>query len=193
MAGFNKDVFVADCLAAVREGPRAQQAVKEIVERAVAEPRAIEAEVRPWSESPMMTIWHRSDELTVLHLVWPPDVDLYAHDHNMWATIGIYGGREDNRFYRRLPDGRIEPHTGKTLLRSDVIGLGPDVVHSVANPTREWTAALHVYGGEFFTTPRTLWSKDTFEPSRLDVDVIRGVLEAAAAQARVADQPGEAP
>ena len=149
--------------------------------------------MRPWIESPMMTVWHRSEELTVLHIVWPPDVDLFAHDHNMWANIGIYGGREDNTFYRRLSDGRIEPNTEKTMLVKDVVSLGRDVVHSVANPTRDWTAAIHIYGGEFFTTPRTMWSKDTFEPMRLDTDVLRERLEAAAAAARVADTPGEAP
>jgi predicted metal-dependent enzyme (double-stranded beta helix superfamily) len=100
---FDKDLFVGDCLAAVTSGEGGHSAVRDIVERAVSAPEAIEAEVRPWSESPMMTIWHRSDELTVLHIVWPPSVDLFAHDHNMWAVIGVYGGREDNQFYRQLP------------------------------------------------------------------------------------------
>jgi len=188
---FDKDVFVEECLAAVRAGDRS--AVKEIVARAVSNPSAVEAAVRPWSESPMMTVWHRSDEFTALHIVWPPGVDLLAHNHNMWAVIGIYGGREDNTFYRLRDDGRIEPNTGKTLLRKDVIALGADVVHSVANPTREWTAAVHVYGGEFFTTPRTMWGKDTLEPIPLDTDFLQASLEAAAARARVADKPGEAP
>lgn len=193
MSGFGKDQFVTECLTAVRAGDGVTAAVKEIVEQAVSDPSAIEAEVSARTVSPMMTIWHRSDELTVLHIVWPPDVDLFAHDHNMWATIGIYGGREDNQFYRRLEDGRIEPHTGKTITQNDVITLGPDVVHSVANPTRDWTAALHVYGGEFFTTPRTMWSKETLEPMPLDVDFIRQNLEAAAARARLSDIPGERP
>jgi predicted metal-dependent enzyme (double-stranded beta helix superfamily) len=193
MERFDKDQFVADCLAAVRTGARSQAAVKDIVDRAVSTPGAIENEVRPWSQSPMMTVWHRSDELTALHIVWPPDVDLFAHDHNMWAVIGIYGGREDNSFYRRLEDGRIEPHTGKTFLAKDVVSLGPEVVHSVANPTRDWTAALHVYGGEFFTTPRTMWDKTTFDPVPLDVEFIRSNLEAAAAAARDATEPGARP
>ena len=193
MGAFDKDEFVAECLAAVRSGDRAHAAAKDIVDRAVSNPLAIEAEVRPRTESPMMTIWHRSDELTVLHIVWPPDADLFAHDHNMWAVIGIYGGREDNQFYRHLDDGRIEPHTGKTLNQKDVIMLGPDVVHSVANPTRDWTAALHIYGGEFFTTPRTMWSKDTLEPMPLDTEAVMANLEAAASRARIADQPGQTP
>ena len=193
MQRFDKDAFVAECLAAVRSEGNAHGAVNEIVQRAVADPAAIEREVRPWSESPMMTIWHRSDELTALHIVWPPEVDLFAHDHNMWAVIGIYGGREDNSFYRKLDNGFIELNTGKTLLDKDVVGLGPDVVHSVANPTRQWTAALHVYGGEFFTTPRTMWDKESGAPAPLDIDFIRANLEGAAARARVADQPGEQP
>lgn len=193
MPRFDKDQFIADCLSAVRTEDRPQAAVKELVTRAVSDPASIESEVRPWSESPMMTVWHRSDELTALHIVWPPEVDLFAHDHNLWAVIGLYGGREDNSFYRRLDDGRIEPNTGKTLLEKDVISLGPEVVHSVANPTREWTAALHVYGGEFFTTPRTMWSKDTLEPLPLDVDFIRANLEGAAERARKAMEPGQAP
>lgn len=193
MPKFDKDDFVAQCLAAVRSDDRPQAMVKDIVDRAVSDPAAISQEVRPVTDSPMMTIWHRSAELTALHIVWPPDVDLFAHDHNMWAVIGIYGGREDNSFYRRLEDGRIQPHTGKTYLASDVVSLGPDVVHSVANPTREWTAALHVYGGEFFTTPRTMWDKDTLDPVPLDVDFIRDNLEAAAARARDASTPGAHP
>lgn len=193
MQRFDKDEFIAECLDAVRDPDGAHARVREIVSRAVSAPRAITAEVRERTESPMMTIWHRSEELTALHIVWPPEVDLFAHDHNMWAVIGIYGGREDNRFYRRVEDGRIEPHTGRTLTERDVISLGADVVHSVTNPTREWTAALHVYGGEFFTTPRTMWDKDTFEPVPLDVDFIKQNLEAAAARARDATQPGSRP
>ncbi len=193
MSRFDKDEFVAECLAVVRSGDGAHVAVKEIVERTVSNSSAIETEVGDRTVSPMMTIWHRSDELTVLHVVWPPDVDLFAHDHNMWAVIGIYGGREDNQFYRRLEDGRIEPHTGKTITRGDVVMLGSDVVHSVVNPTREWTAALHLYGGGYFTTPRTMWSKDTYEPMPLDVEFIKRNLEAAAARARLADTPGERP
>ncbi len=192
MAQFDKDEFVAECLAAVRAGGRPQPVVKDLVSRTVSMPTAIEAEVHDRTASPMTTIWHRSDDLTVLHIVWPPDVDLFAHDHNMWAVIGIYGGREDNRFYRRRDDGRVEPHTARTLLQKDVISLGSDVVHSVSNPTREWTAAVHVYGGDFYTTPRTMWDKQTLEPAQLDTDLIEQALEAAAARARVA-VPGGRP
>ena len=32
--------------------------------------------------------------------------------------------------------------------------LGDDVIHSVTNPREVLTGALHVYGGDFFDTPR---------------------------------------
>jgi predicted metal-dependent enzyme (double-stranded beta helix superfamily) len=67
------------------------------------------------------------------------------------------------------------------------------VVHSVANPTREWTAALHVYGADLFSTPRTTWSGATLEPLDLDPDLLEVTLSAAAARARLADVPGERP
>ena len=59
----------------------------------------------------------------MLHVVWPPTVDLLAHDHEMWATIGLYGGREDNSFYRTVgSDGRLEPRGGTTLRAGDTVG-----------------------------------------------------------------------
>ena len=180
-------------MAAARSGDRAHKAVKEIVERAVSNPSGIAAEVGDITHGPSHTVWHRSDELTILHIVWPPEVELFPHDHNMWAVIGLYGGREDNQFYRRIEDGRIEPHTGKTIAAQDVIGLGSDVIHSVTNPTREWTAALHVYGADFYTTPRTMWTGDTYEPLELDTDLLERTLSAAAARARLADTPGQRP
>ena len=193
MARFDKDQFVADCLAAVRSGDRAHKQVKELVERAVSNPSGISAEVGDVDHGAMQTIWHRSDEMTMLHIVWPPEVELFPHDHNMWAVIGVYGGREDNQFYRRVEDGRIEPHTGKTISEQEVLGLGSDVVHSVTNPTKEWTAALHVYGADFYTTPRTMWSGETLEPLALDTDLLEKILSAAAEKARLADVPGERP
>jgi predicted metal-dependent enzyme (double-stranded beta helix superfamily) len=193
MSRFDKDEFVADCLVAARSGDRPRKQVKELVDRAVSSPSGISAEVGDVTEDPMTTIWYRSDELTVLHIVWPPEVELFPHDHNMWAVIGIYGGREDNQFFRRLDDGRIEPNTGRTIVEKDVIGLGSDVVHSVANPTREWTAALHIYGGDFYSTPRTMWSGKTLEPLVLDTDLIEKTLSVAAAKARLADVQGERP
>lgn len=191
MTSFDPDTFVADCVAALDEGTHAPVAIRELLDRTVARPQQLRASVGTLSEQPSMTTWYRSDELTVLHLVWPPDADLAPHDHGMWAAIGLYGGREDNRFYQRRDDGRIDPAGGRTILEGDVVGLGPDVVHRVQNPTREWTGAIHVYGGEFFDTPRMSWDPVTLEPTPYDAEVVRSYLEATAQRARdreIADQ-----
>ncbi len=94
---------------------------------------------------------YRSSALTVLRFVWPPAVELFPHDHRMWAAIGIYGGGEDNTFFRRVPEGLVVSG-GKQLRAGDVALLGADVIHAVANPSRAYTAAIHVYGGDYFGT-----------------------------------------
>lgn len=104
----------------------------------------------------------------VLHGVWPPTADLSAHDHLMWAAIGLYGGREDNRVFRTLPDGGLEHRRTTTMLGGDTILLGDDAVHAVANPSREWTGAIHVY--------------DAAAP--FDIGLLTDVLDSAARRAR---------
>ena len=46
----------------------------------------------------------------------------------------------------------------KTLDTKDVIPLGEAVIHSVTNPLEQITGAIHVYGGDFFATPRSEWA-----------------------------------
>ena len=39
--------------------------------------------------------------------------------------------------------------------------MGRDIIHSVTNPASRLTAALHVYGGDFFGQPRSEWDPET--------------------------------
>lgn len=92
----------------------------------------------------------------------------------MWAVIGIYSGREDNIFWRRLPEaaGKIEPAGAKALSAGQAEPLGHSVIHSVTNPIPRLTAAIHVYGGDFFAPRRrSEWDPETlmeqpFDPER---------------------------
>ena len=98
---------------------------------------------------------------------------LMPHNHNMWATIGVYGGREDNIFWRRLPDdakGCIEAAGAKSLGPGDVRSLGDEIIHSVTNPTGKLTGAIHVYGGDFFETERSEWDPESLEELPYNVD-----------------------
>jgi predicted metal-dependent enzyme (double-stranded beta helix superfamily) len=82
----------------------------------------------------------------------------------MWAVIGIYTGREDNIFWRRLNSDRgmkVEAAGAKALVEGDAVPLGQDVIHSVINPIPRLTGALHVYGGDFFGVTRSEWDAET--------------------------------
>jgi predicted metal-dependent enzyme (double-stranded beta helix superfamily) len=70
---------------------------------------------------------HRASDLTVLHLVWGPRMTLFPHDHRMMAVIGLYGGREDNFFYRRTENG-LAQQGEKELQSQDTVILGESVI-----------------------------------------------------------------
>ena len=147
----NLDNFIADCYTAVNDSAPTK-AVREMVSKAVEDPRALIQEIGEPQQGGIQRL-HVSDELTVINVVWAPGMMIMPHNHNMWAVIGVYTGREDNIFWRRLkddPQGRIEAAGAKSLGPKDVRPLGDDVIHSVANPTQKLTAAIHVYGGDFF-------------------------------------------
>ena len=183
-AVFSIDEFVDECLDAVRrEGVSGAPAVREILQRTVSKPASVVDAIGEPEAAPVFSTWLTSDELTVLHVVWPPTVDLMPHDHMMWASIGLYGGREDNRFFRALPDGRLENRGGTTLLGGDTVLLGPDTIHAVANPSRVWTGAIHVYGGNYFRPGRRLWLDEDGEPIEFDAARVMAVLDEAATRA----------
>jgi predicted metal-dependent enzyme (double-stranded beta helix superfamily) len=178
---FDIDEFVAECEAALSER-RPALAVKELVERAVARPDQIDAALGTAARGGFRCL-HRSDTMTVLQFVWPPGVELFPHDHRMWAANGIYGGGEDNTFYRRTPGG-LRTSGGKQLKAGDVALLGADVIHAVANPNRGYTAAIHVYGGDYFATPRSQWDPTTLQEQPFDVEAVRRTLDEADKQAQ---------
>ena len=67
-------------------------------------PRSARAHARtrgPW--------WHHDAVQRVRSDGAPGGVDsgmaLNPHEHRMWAVIGMYGGQEDNAFYRRAAGG----------------------------------------------------------------------------------------
>jgi predicted metal-dependent enzyme (double-stranded beta helix superfamily) len=161
------DDIVARCLAAVTE-TTPSLAVRDVLDELVRDPAGVEAAVGE-VEQGGITPLHVSGDLTVLRVAWTPGMRINPHDHRTWAVIGIYGGQEDNTFYRRTADG-LQRSGGKELPAGDVLVLGDDAVHSVANSRREYAVALHVYGGDFFATDRSEWDWETFTERPRDVD-----------------------
>lgn len=178
---FDIEAFVTECRSVLTERTPAL-AIKELVERAVSDPSEIDDALGASTRGGLRKLHHAAD-LTVLQFVWPPGVVLFPHDHRMWAANGIYGGGEDNTFYRRTPDG-IRASGGKSLEAGDVALLGDDVVHAVANPHGSYTAALHVYGGDYFGTPRSQWDPVSLQEQPFDVEAVRRVLDEADERAR---------
>ena len=181
---FRKDRFVEDCKLAVGEG---QSAVRELVAEAVADPSAIIAELGEPTGAGVYPLYHAHD-LTVINFVWAPYMTLPPHNHNMFAVIGIYSGREDNMFWRRIDNGAgdgagpgIEAAGAESLGAGQVATLGRDIIHSVANPIAKLTSAIHVYGGDFFDPPeaRSQWDHETLVEQPWDMDHTRAVFRQA--------------
>ncbi|HWC28805.1 MAG TPA: hypothetical protein VG845_01875 [Dehalococcoidia bacterium] len=166
---FDTERFIESCFAALKERSP-QLAVQELVREAVRAPGEVERALGTPSESGIKTI-HRSDELTILNVVWAPLMNIYPHDHRTWAVIGIYGGQEDNAFYRRRKDEPgLDQVNERSLSEEEVISLGEDVIHAVTNPRRKFTGAIHVYGGDFFEIERSEWDSPAAAEQRYSVD-----------------------
>jgi predicted metal-dependent enzyme (double-stranded beta helix superfamily) len=166
---FDVDQFCADCRGALEED-QPRLAVRELLDRALADPRAVADVMRPVEGG--LNVLYNAPDLTVMHLVWAPGMRLYPHDHRMWAAIGIYGGREDNAFYRRSGPGNrfLDETGGRRLDTGDVLLLGDDTIHAVSNPLDHLTGAIHVYGGDFINQPRSQWGPGPEEERPFDYE-----------------------
>lgn len=174
---FDVEQFVADCRAALAED-RSAEAVRDVVARAVSEPSAVIDALGEPARGQIQPIY-RSSELTVLNVIWAPKMTIFPHNHDMWAVIGIYSGREDNVFWRRLPGDshRVEAAGAKSLCDRDTVPLGRDIIHSVTNPIGRLTGAIHIYGGDFFNANRSEWDPESLLERPCDPQRIVQIFE----------------
>jgi predicted metal-dependent enzyme (double-stranded beta helix superfamily) len=166
MIMFELDQFIADCRSALT-ADKSHKLVREVVVRAVSAPTSILKQVGEPKRGVLQTLY-RSADLTILNIVWAPYMTLMPHNHQMWAVIGLYSGREDNIFWRRGGDDKLEAVSAKALSKGDAEPLGANIIHSVTNPIPRLTAALHVYGGDFFAAERSEWDPETLTEQRWD-------------------------
>jgi len=175
---FDLEQFIADCRAALAEDS-SHRGVREVVARAVSDPAAvINALGEPRRAG--ITALYRSSDLTILDFHWGPSMTLMPHEHRMWGVIGVYTGREDNIFWRRIPTEagtRVEAAGAKVICAKDTEPLGRDIVHSVTNPLPRITGALQVYGGDFFAAARSEWDPETLLERPFDLERARGLFE----------------
>jgi predicted metal-dependent enzyme (double-stranded beta helix superfamily) len=170
---FDIDHFAADCLAALGEPD--SKAIRDVVRRAVSDPNAI---LRILGEPTRANagVVFRTPQLTILNVVWGSRQWTLPHNHNHRATIGMYGGGEDNIFWRRLPGDtskRVEAAGAESLRQGDVTVLGRDIIHSVTNPLGKLSMALHVYDGDFLTDPhRSHWDAEALTECPYDATLV---------------------
>jgi predicted metal-dependent enzyme (double-stranded beta helix superfamily) len=166
---FELDGFIADCQLALGS-ETAQKTIRELLREVVSDPNQV---VRVLGEPKKagIELLYRSQEMTIINLVWGPRMTAMPHNHHMWAVIGMYGGREDNIFWRALPDDArwpLEAAGASALMPTDVCSLGKDIIHSVTNPLGKLTSAIHIYGGDFVTQQREQWEEETLRKRPYD-------------------------
>jgi predicted metal-dependent enzyme (double-stranded beta helix superfamily) len=171
---FEIERFIEEIEKANSEG---QGAVGDVLARTVSEPNAVLQGLGEPRQAGVQVL-HRADDLTILNIVWAPLMVLLPHNHNMWAAIGIYTGREDNVLWERQRDAAkasgatrdIRATRAASLSVKDVFPLGKEGIHSVLNPSEQFTGAIHVYGGDFFAPGRSEWDPDTLQERPFDMD-----------------------
>jgi len=189
---FDLDSFISECRAALKRDPSLNH-VREITARAVSDPAAVLKALGEPSRAGIQTLF-RSDSLTILNVIWGPHMTLFPHNHQMWAVIGIYTGREDNIFWRRIPGapaGQLEAAGARALREKDAEPLGYNIIHSVTNPIPRLTGAIHIYGGDYFAPGRSEWDPESLLEQPCNVDrIVRQFEESNALYAKSTSQPG---
>ncbi|MFH4969005.1 hypothetical protein V8G61_12440 [Gaetbulibacter sp. M240] len=177
----NMHKFIEACIEANKDVDP-QQAVKEVLAKAVSDPKAVLKAVGSPKEAGLK-VFLRSKDLTIFAATWTPQMNLMPHNHLMWANIGIYSGREDNILWKKQKDG-LDAHDVRCLFEGDVATLNNNAIHSVTNPLPRFTGGIHIYGGDFFATERSQWDPETLAEEPSNGDVIRNIFKKANEQMR---------
>src|SRR6516162_3992929 len=130
---FDLEQFTADCRAAL-QADSSHKSVREVIARAVSDPAGVLKALGEPKRAGVQKLYHAPD-LTILNVIWAPKMTVMPHNHQMWAVIGIYTGREDNIFWRRIPGGggKLEAVGARALSAKDADPLGDNIIHSVTN------------------------------------------------------------
>ena len=116
---FNLERFIADCRLALAED-QSHKSVREVVARAVSNPASVLKGLGEPRRAGVQKLYN-SEDLTILNVIFGPRMMFLPHNHQMWAVIGVYTGREDNIFWRRIPgseNGKVEAVPGRYARRT---------------------------------------------------------------------------
>ena len=171
---FDKDQFVEE-LRAARNESDSMDAISEVIAKAIEDPasiiRALGAPGRGRAEQ-----LYADESITISNIIWGSEMWVPPHDHLMWASIGVYTGREDNVMWRSTGDS-ITADRAASVAAKDVFALPADAIHSVYNPISGYTGAIHVYGGDLSSMSRSQWDPLTLDREPFSVEEGREILE----------------
>ena len=154
---YSLDQFVRDAREVAARHQSADDTIADLVgplERIVARPDCLADFASNDDPSPDKGfVIHRSDELTVLAVVWPAGSSAPIHNHNGWAMEGVISGLELNRNYTRIDDGAKPWHADLEERDPTRVSAGnttclpepPADIHAVEIPEGK-TLAIHLYG-----------------------------------------------
>ena len=100
---------------------------------------------------------YRSDDLVLFSLVIPPEVETPVHDHLAWGLVGLYGGTQEESFYRRVDDmdndigpAELELDRVQEQSRGDFYQLVPpeDDIHKVKTSSDVPSVSIHLLGAD---------------------------------------------
>ena len=100
---------------------------------------------------------YRSDDLVLFSLVIPPGVETPVHDHLAWGLVGLYQGRQEESFYRRVDEmdndigpAELELDRVQDQGRGDFYELIPpeDDIHKVKTSSDVPSVSIHLLGSD---------------------------------------------
>lgn len=164
---FDLDTLVKELRAAATQ-PRPHNAVKALLEQAVADPNAMADAMSDFADNDV--ILFEDETVSIWHCRFMPGQTVPAHDHQMLATIGVYYGAERNHFFEADPEtGGIRRSSEVVLSAGNVLQIGPSAIHAVGCAGDEPCKGIHVYLGALTQIDRSL-----FETEKRGTDALFG-------------------
>lgn len=158
--------FVEECRA-VADAPDAQARVADLVDAVVRRPTLIE-EVLAGRRHPGPHLLYRGDDLTVYCVRARTGEAVPPHDHLLWSVAGMCSGEEEHVLYTRDGD-RIVRDRVLTAAAGEVFALDAHAIHASRDSGPSAAVAVHVYGGDLFAAPRSVWDEAGMTPTALGV------------------------
>ena len=100
-------------------------------------------------------------------------VNAPPHDHTTWAVIVGLEGQEENRFYKKVPDG-VEQIASHVVEQGTGVTMLPDEIHTIHIEADKPVLNFHMYGlGLEQLHGRNFWNNNTKEwkvfPAHTDI------------------------